>query len=154
MRLLDLTATAHPAGNRIDLSWQNPDPANFPQVRVVRRSGSYPQGPSDGTAVAAGTDGATVTDLGLHGERVYYYALFPFKAAVPGDPPDPGNLISATPVEPYRLRRARCTSCSRPSTGAMTPSTSGCAASSTCPAGSSTGSTARPRRRSTGPTRN
>lgn len=101
MRLLNLTATAPATGNRIDLSWSNPDPANFPTVRVVRRSGSYPRGPSDGTAVAAGTDRATVTDLGLHGGRVCYYALFPFKTTVPGDPPDPGNLISATPVEPY-----------------------------------------------------
>ena len=37
MRLLDIAALAHPSGNRIDLSWTNPDPVTFPGMRVVRR---------------------------------------------------------------------------------------------------------------------
>ena len=42
MRLLNITARAHPAGNRIDLSWSNPNPATFPGVRVVRREDTHP----------------------------------------------------------------------------------------------------------------
>ncbi len=42
MRLKRITATPHPTGNRIDLTWVNPDPDRYPGVRVVRREGTYP----------------------------------------------------------------------------------------------------------------
>jgi hypothetical protein len=45
MRLLDLVAVPHPAGNRIDLTWRHPAPIQFPGVRVVRREGAYPLSP-------------------------------------------------------------------------------------------------------------
>jgi hypothetical protein len=45
MRLNRITATPHPAGNRIDLTWVNPDPDRYPGVRVVRREGTYPTSP-------------------------------------------------------------------------------------------------------------
>ena len=45
MRLNKITATPHPTGNRIDLTWVNPDPDQYPGVRVVRREGTYPTSP-------------------------------------------------------------------------------------------------------------
>src|SRR6266704_2272329 len=100
MRLQRITAVAHSAGNRIDLTWVHPDPAQFPGVRVVRREGTHPTSPQprpiaglpDGLVVAdsnptspfvnkveVGEDGLYhATDVGLKGETVYYYALFPY----------------------------------------------------------------------------
>ena len=49
MRLQRITAVAHPAGNRIDLTWAHPDPAQFPGVRVVRREGTHPTTPQPGS---------------------------------------------------------------------------------------------------------
>ena len=47
MRLKSIRATPHPSGNRIDLTWVNPDPDQYPGVRVVRREGTYPTSPED-----------------------------------------------------------------------------------------------------------
>lgn len=95
MRLQEIRAASHPDGYRIDLTWANPAPAAFPGVRVVRREGTHPTSPSDGVVVVEGTGLAVetdaagraryrVSDTGLRGDVVYYYALFPY----PGDPPD------------------------------------------------------------------
>ena len=46
MRFLNIVATPHPSGNRIDLSWVHPNPTQFPGVRVVRREGTYPLSPT------------------------------------------------------------------------------------------------------------
>ena len=83
MRLEDITALAHPLGNRIDVSWVNPDTVTFPGVRVMRREGTHPLGPDDGVVVAHAIGLLSVTDPGLKGETVYYYTLFPFHS----DPP-------------------------------------------------------------------
>jgi len=101
VRLLDITATAHRDGNRIDLSWTNPDPAGAPGVRVVRREGSHPAGPDDGVVVAHGTGTGTASDTGLAGERVYYYTLFPFRGDPPVYDPDPHNQASAMAIALY-----------------------------------------------------
>jgi hypothetical protein len=101
MRLLDIAARAHPAGNRIDLDWTNPDPAAFPGVRVVRRAGTHPRTPTDGVIVASAAGLLSATDSGLRGETVYYYTLFPFQ----GDPPvfagDLHNRVAAMATSPY-----------------------------------------------------
>src|SRR5882724_12420147 len=96
MRLQRITAVAHPAGNRIDLTWVHPDPVQFPGVRVLRREGTHPTtprpcSPGEGIVVAdtnptarqhpveVGEDGLYhMTDKPLKGEMVYYYALFPY----------------------------------------------------------------------------
>ncbi|OKY74268.1 MAG: hypothetical protein BM485_14700 [Desulfobulbaceae bacterium DB1] len=91
MRLQNLTAYACPEGNRIRLSWVNPDPAAFPGVSVVRRADTYPVSLHDGMLVAQGTDldsgmndaGETlyrVTDDTLQGGHHYYYTLFPYSS--------------------------------------------------------------------------
>jgi hypothetical protein len=101
MRLLDITATGHSDGNRIDLSWSYPDPANTPSVRVVRGENSHPTDPDDGVVVPAGPTSATATDTGLRGEHVYYYTLFPFTGNPPVYDPDPHNVVNAMATAPY-----------------------------------------------------
>lgn len=101
VRLTNITAAAHPAGNRIDLSWTNPAPAQAPGVRVVRRTGTHPTGPDDGVAVAHGIGLTSAPDTGLQGETVYYYTLFPFSGSPPVYSPDPHNRTSALATAPY-----------------------------------------------------
>ncbi|HEX2187407.1 MAG TPA: phage tail protein [Longimicrobiaceae bacterium] len=92
MRLEALAAAPHPDGYRVELTWANPRPADWPGVRVVRREGTWPADPGDGVVVAEGTGLAhavddagralhRVADTGLRGGRVYYYAVFPFRGA-------------------------------------------------------------------------
>ena len=99
--LLNLVATPHPAGNRIDLSWTPPD--GFDGVSVVRREGTYPTSPGDGIEVNEQPVAGLATDLKLSGETVYYYRLYPFKG---GDrarrvfDDDPENRVSAMATSP------------------------------------------------------
>ncbi len=76
-QLQQIRAFAHPRGNRIDLSWVNPDPVQYPRVRIRRREGTYPTDHEDGDLVADVTNGTQFTDTPLKGETVYYYGLFP-----------------------------------------------------------------------------
>jgi hypothetical protein len=102
MQLLGLTAQAHPSGNRIDLTWSNPQPAQFPGIRVMRREGTYPAGPQDGQLVLDETAGATAaSDTGLRAETVYYYALFPYAGSPPQYDDDPHNRVSAMATGQY-----------------------------------------------------
>jgi len=101
VRLANITATAHWDGNRIDLSWTNPAPAQAPGVRVVRRAGTHPTGPDDGVVVVHGTGITSASDTGLQGETVYYYTLFPFSGSPPQYDPDPHNQTSAMAIAPY-----------------------------------------------------
>ena len=101
MRLLNITATSHPDGNRIDLAWEYPDPAQPPGVRVVRGEGSHPVTPDGGVVVKHGTGFSAVTDTGLLGEHVYYYTLFPFTQDPPVYDPDPHNVATAMATSPY-----------------------------------------------------
>ncbi|MEU1390951.1 MULTISPECIES: phage tail protein [unclassified Nonomuraea] len=101
MRLLDLTATPHSSGNRIDLAWRTPEPDRLTGVRVMRRRDTHPTSPSDGELIAEGLGLTAVTDCGLHGETVYYYTLFPFDGGRRSYEPDPGNKISAMALSRY-----------------------------------------------------
>lgn len=51
MQLENINAKPHPYGNRIDLSWENPEPDVYRWVRIVRREGSYPVSYEDGQNV-------------------------------------------------------------------------------------------------------
>lgn len=100
--LESLHARAHPEGHRIDLAWTLAEDAAFPDMRVIRREGTFATDPEPAQghgAVIADTQSADpelapvtrdadgvfrlADRRGLHGERVYYYALFPYV----GDPP-------------------------------------------------------------------
>ncbi|MCZ6673173.1 MAG: hypothetical protein O7C75_09560 [Verrucomicrobia bacterium] len=103
IRFNNITAVPHPNGNRIDLKWVNPDPDEFPGVRVVRREGSHPTSAEDGIVVVEGMDLNSAVDNNLKGETVYYYMLFPYE----GDPPEyqfyRQNRTSATATAPYNI---------------------------------------------------
>jgi phage tail-like protein len=124
MRLQQIKAVPHPAGNRIDLAWRHPDPSQFSGVRVVRREGTHPTSPRPASAregivvadtnpaspqqgkVEVGQDGLYhAADVGLKGETVYYYALFPY--ALDQDPPvyqsDRHNRAAAMATAPYAM---------------------------------------------------
>ena len=101
MQLPEITARAHPSGNRIDLAWNNPDPAQFPGIRVVRREGTYPTGPQDGQLVLEETGATAASDTGLRAETVYYYALYPFTGSPPQYHDDPHNRVSAMATGQY-----------------------------------------------------
>ncbi len=116
MRLSKLTATPHPGGHRIDLSWEIADPVRCPNVRVVRRTGTYPTAPRP-----ASGQGQIVADLavpasgglcrladtsGLQGETVYYYAFFTYQADPPGYALDRHNCVAATATAPYGFAEA------------------------------------------------
>lgn len=102
MRLKNITATPHLYGNRIDLKWENPDPEQYPGVRVLRRESTHPTSPENGVLVVEGEGlNSALDEKNLKGETVYYYALFPYK----GDPPeyqyDRYNRVSAMATSPF-----------------------------------------------------
>jgi hypothetical protein len=101
LQLLDITARAHPAGNRIDLTWSNPQQALFPGIRVVRREGAYPVGPQDGELVLEQLGVTAASDTGLRAETVYYYTLFPYAGSPPPYDDDPHNRVSALATGQY-----------------------------------------------------
>jgi phage tail-like protein len=114
MKLQHVSAAPHPSGYRIDVSWVNPDPAAWPGVRVVRRTGTHPASPDDGVVVAEGTDlpsapvtggarGYSIADAGLQGETVYYYALFPYADGASGYASDRENRASAMATAAYGM---------------------------------------------------
>jgi len=104
--LNNITANAHASGNRISLSWLNPDAIDYPGVKIVRRSDRYPSHPDDGDQVEdvenSTTERVNTEDpQQLKSETVYYYSLFPFR----NDPPeyfiDRRNRASAMATAPY-----------------------------------------------------
>lgn len=114
MRLKSLRATPHPAGNRIDLQWINPDPLRYPGICLVRRTGTHPVSPQDGVIVAAGEDLVPtinaqgepcydVTDAPLQGETVYYYSWFPYHGTPPVYDVDRANRATAMATSPYGM---------------------------------------------------
>ncbi|AQA23937.1 hypothetical protein BTZ20_0514 [Rhodococcus sp. MTM3W5.2] len=101
MQLRALTATADPAGNRITLAWENPEPLAFTGIRVMRRTSRYPDSPTDGTLVTQGAGLTGALDIGLRGETTYYYALFPFSGGPPVFDIDPRNRVAALATSPF-----------------------------------------------------
>lgn len=103
LRLTELFAAAHPEGNRIDLSWGNPEAAQYPGMRIMRRVRTYPTSPDDGDLVADGTDLSPVADTGLKAETVYYYAFFPYRNTPREYEIDRHNRVSALATGPYNM---------------------------------------------------
>ncbi len=101
LHLNKITARPHFFGNEIELSWVNPDAAQFPGIRIQRRKGRYPLGPDDGHLVIEGEGLSTAIDKNLKSETVYYYALFPYKNTPPEYEIDKKNRISAMATGPY-----------------------------------------------------
>lgn len=59
--------------------WTNPTDSNFVGTLIVRKTGSYPVKPTDGTKVYAGA-AANYTDTGLTNGTQYYYRAFAYNA--------------------------------------------------------------------------
>lgn len=112
MRLTAITASACPDGNRIELSWTNPDPIGYPGIRVVRREGTYPVSVLDGVVLLDGTnlhlrmtiDGEALysfIDENLKGETHYYYSLFPYHSDPPEFVSDFHNRCQSMATSPF-----------------------------------------------------
>lgn len=66
------TATA--GDGQVSLSWTNPA-SDFSGVKILRKTGSYPTSPTDGTQVYD-NNGTSYTDTGLTNSTTYYYTAF------------------------------------------------------------------------------
>ena len=64
-----------PGYGAIALSWVNPSGSNYVSTLVVKKSGSYPASPTDGT-IAYWSNGQSFTDTGLTIGQKYYYGFF------------------------------------------------------------------------------
>jgi lysophospholipase L1-like esterase len=82
---------ASPGDKRVDLSWTNPTSA-FDAVKIVRKTGSAPANPGDGTTLYTGT-GTTVADTGLTNGTLYYYAVWVQR----GQTVSPAVRLASTP---------------------------------------------------------
>jgi hypothetical protein len=87
-----LTATSGDA--QVALSWTNPDDADLAGVRILRKEGSYPAGPTDGIMVYDGLAGSCV-DTGLTNGTTYCYTAFSYDE-VPNY--SAGATVTGTPV--------------------------------------------------------
>lgn len=79
--------------NQVTLNWTNPADANFTQVKILRKTGSSPANPADGTTVYTGT-GTTYIDTGLASGVTQYYKVFSADCCSGASP---GVAASATP---------------------------------------------------------
>lgn len=67
--------SADPETDLIRLTWDNPSFPGFAGVRVVRKTTSFPSGPTDGTLIYDGT-GESFPDTNVSAGVTYYYAIF------------------------------------------------------------------------------
>ena len=88
---------AETASREVLLTWTHP--RNAFDVRVVRKLGSAPAGPDDGTPISALRGQAL--DCGLDDDTVYHYGVFVLYRAVDGRPiPSRGAFVSGMPTVP------------------------------------------------------
>ncbi len=68
---------AEPADSQIIFSWHNPGESNFVRTVVLRKEGSYPTSPLDGTILYEGR-AETFTDINVVNGKTYYYAVYAY----------------------------------------------------------------------------
>ena len=87
-----------PGDGKTGLAWTNPGSGDFDKVKVLRRTGSYPQDIGDGTIIYEGTDDNIIDD-GLTNNIAYFYAVITYNQD--GSPGGIGsnNRIAITPLE-------------------------------------------------------
>lgn len=116
MQVRNFKAESNPRGGRIDLSWFNPDATEFPAlkgIRILRREFTEPairiegatikiESPSveiyDDSQAKPGNAGR-LSDIGLKGDTVYYYAAFAYG---PGTQISPLAIAAALATTPYQ----------------------------------------------------
>jgi len=98
--LADVSALkAEAESRRVSLTWR--EPPNCFGVRVVRKLGSTPAGPGDGTEIPALRDQAF--DSGLIDETVYHYGVFVLYKTTDGRTiPSRGEFVRCMPSAPIR----------------------------------------------------
>lgn len=107
MNVSSFTATA--GNGQVSLNWTNPG-TDFAGVTILRKTGSFPASPVDGTVVYDST-GTSNTNTGLTNGIVYYYKAFSHDAvlnyasgaqatATPSDATPPASIttLSAVPI--------------------------------------------------------
>ncbi|MFA6096279.1 MAG: cohesin domain-containing protein [Candidatus Paceibacterota bacterium] len=107
MNVSSFTATA--GNSQVSLNWTNPG-ADFSGVTILRKTGSYPASPTDGTVVYDNI-GTSYNNTGLTNGVTYYYKAFSHDAllnyasgsqasATPSDSisPAPITTLSAVPI--------------------------------------------------------
>jgi len=83
---------------KIGLAWTNPGSSDFDEVKILRKTGSYPVNDGDGTVIYEGT-GDNILDDNLTNNYTYFYAVITFDDdGTPGGV-GPDNRIEITPLE-------------------------------------------------------
>jgi hypothetical protein len=101
----DVTAPANVAltaiaGNAtVSLSWVSPNDPDYAGVRIRRKLGGFPTGPSDGVLVYDGLGNAT-NDVGLINGQTYFYAAFAYDADGNFASGSLANAVPSAPVVP------------------------------------------------------
>lgn len=85
--LADVTPPANPSNvslvtttNSFEITWTNPTDPDFSGIKMVRKTGSSPTSPTDGTLIYNGT-GSSFTDTSISGNITYYYTLFAYDSS-------------------------------------------------------------------------
>lgn len=64
---------------QVALTWAKPSDSNYVGVAILRKTGSYPTGTTDGTKIVEST-GTSYTDTGLTNGTQYYYRAFAYNS--------------------------------------------------------------------------
>ena len=104
--------TAKGKNAKVELKWTDPDDrvvegtnVGWSYTRIVRKTGSYPTGPNDGTVVVQNStknqyQSTPYVDTGVVNNTTYYYAAYAFSDY--GIPAETAPQATAKPV-PYRV---------------------------------------------------
>jgi len=79
----------------VTLSWTNPTASDFTGVKVVRKNGSYPTGPADGTVIYDGAATSCSTNLPAAWVN-YYYGAYAYDDEATPNYATPAQLIGST----------------------------------------------------------
>lgn len=66
--------------SQIVFTWNNPNETDFVRTAIVRKAGSYPTSPADGTTIYE-SNGETFADMNLTNGTTYYYAFYSYDHA-------------------------------------------------------------------------
>ncbi|MBI2451008.1 MAG: peptidoglycan-binding protein [Parcubacteria group bacterium] len=69
-----------PGNKKIELSWTNPDPEKFKEIKIIRKEDKFPSNPSDGETVFQGMANLFLDESVKNGVR-YFYSIFTFDEA-------------------------------------------------------------------------